>query len=72
MLMGVNLEITCAAIAEMSKKDIINRLLHFEYPVPLDFTEEYLAGLDLDKLRHILLAAFITAQQKHTPKPRND
>jgi len=30
----------------------------------MDFTDEYLETLDIDKLRHILMAAVVTAQMK--------
>ncbi len=64
MLTDIDIEMLCTAIAQMSRHEIKDQLLHFEYPLPLDFTEEYLEGLDLERLRHILLAALITAKQK--------
>jgi len=46
-----------AHIAGMNRQALKNELLHFQGNVRLDFTEEYLNGLSLERLRHILLAA---------------
>ncbi|MCI0499735.1 MAG: hypothetical protein L0Y36_08670 [Planctomycetales bacterium] len=55
----------CSAIAAMSKPEVIGRLLNFDGPIKLDFTRDYLEKLNVDRLRHILLAAVITGQRKH-------
>ncbi|MBC8378974.1 MAG: hypothetical protein H8E62_07360 [Planctomycetes bacterium] len=54
----------CAYITSLSKSEIIDRLLHFDGPIKMDFTDVYLKSLDVDKLRHILLAAVVTSEQK--------
>lgn len=54
----------CSAIAAMSKTEVISRLLNFDGPIKLDFTQDYLEGLNVERLRHILLAAVITVQHK--------
>ena len=64
MAADVYFETVCVAIAGMSKTEVKRRILHFDGPVRLDFSEDYLNGLDLEKLRHILLAAMITAHRK--------
>ena len=64
MLPDIDFETVCAAVAGMSKREVKERILHFDGPLHLDFTEEYLNCLDLDKLRHILLAALITSRRK--------
>ncbi len=56
-------ERACATVLEMTKTEIKHRILHFD-GLRLDFTEEYLNTLDLDRLRHILLAALLTAHRK--------
>ena len=43
----------------MSKGEVKNKILHFTGRLRLDFTEEYLEKLNLDKLRHILLSALL-------------
>ena len=54
----------CSRIASMSKLEVIDRLVHFDGPMNLDFTNEYLETLSTDKLRHILLAALTTVRRK--------
>jgi hypothetical protein len=48
----------------MSKAEVLKKLLYFDGPLKLDFTEEYLESQTADKLRHILLSAVITVEQK--------
>lgn len=62
--MDVTIETMCTAVAEMTKEEVKQQILHFDGPVPLDFTEDYLDSLNVDKLRHILLAAMLVAQRK--------
>lgn len=55
----------CSKITEMSKQEVIRRLLRFDGPIKLDFTRDYLEELSTDRLRHILLAAVVTSNRKH-------
>lgn len=48
----------------MSKTEVIGRLLALDGPIKLDFTRDYLEGLNVERLRHILLAAVITGERK--------
>jgi hypothetical protein len=64
MAVDMYFETLCATVAGMSKAEVKRRILHFEGPIRLDFTEDYLNSLDLERLRHILLAALITAHRK--------
>jgi hypothetical protein len=57
-------EQSCLAIAVMEKQEVIGQLLGFQGPLKLDFTQDYLEGLTVDRLRHILLAAVVTASRK--------
>lgn len=57
-------ERSCAMVLKMTKAEVKHRILHFDGPVRLDFTEEYLNTLDADRLQHILLAALLTAHRK--------
>ena len=61
----ITFEQACSYIMTLSKAELKDRLLHFEGPIKLDFTDEYLEGLGLDRLRHILLAAMVTVERKH-------
>ena len=54
-----------AAVASMSKNEVKNKILHFTGRPGLDFTEEYLDNLNLDRLRHILLSALLVHAGKH-------
>ena len=62
----LSFEKQCTQVACMSKSEIVKRLLHFDGPIKLDFTRDFLETLSLDKLRHIMLAAIITADKKQT------
>lgn len=57
-------EQSCLAIAVMDKQEVIMQLLGFQGPLKLDFTRDYLESLPVDRLRHILLAAVVTANRK--------
>ena len=48
-------------IAALGRNELTNRIKHFNGRFKLDFTEEYLNKLSVDRLRHILLAALINA-----------
>ena len=53
-----NYDRVACSIAEMSRDQIKHEILNFKKgSFKLDFPEEYLDGLTLERLRHILLAA---------------
>lgn len=64
MTPDISFEQHCAYITSLNKAEIKQRLLHFDGPLKMDFTDEYLETLDLDRLRHILMAAVVTAEMK--------
>ena len=47
-------------IASMNRDQIKEGILQFKGRIRLDFSEAYLDNLDEDRLRHILMAAFVT------------
>jgi hypothetical protein len=49
-------------IAVMDRWELLQQLRSFDGDFRLDFSDEYLAGQDTERLRHILMAAFL--QQK--------
>ena len=51
------------SIASLGRSEVEQRIKNFKGSFKFDFTEEYLAGLTVDRLRHILFAA-ITSQLK--------
>lgn len=64
MTPDISFEQYCAYITTLDKNAVKDRLLHFDGPLKMDFTPDYLDTLDLDKLRHILVAAVVTVQMK--------
>lgn len=51
-------ERAAVTISEMNREQLTYELLHFEGKrVRLDFTREYLEGLSVEALRHLLWAA---------------
>ncbi len=49
-----------AQVASMNRQELKERLLNFKGRLKLDFTESYLDGLPDEKLRHILMAVYLT------------
>ena len=64
MAPDISFEQYCAYITSLNKEELKDRLLHFEGPIRMDFTEDYLESQDVERLRHILLAAVVTAERK--------
>ncbi len=48
-------------IATLGRNELTTRIKNFRGRFKLDFTEEYLNKLSVDRLRHILLAALLNA-----------
>jgi len=57
-----DLEREANSIAYLPKPELKNRIKNFNGPFKLDFSEEYLDKLSVDKLRHILLAALLSSK----------
>jgi hypothetical protein len=55
-------EQTATSIASLGRDELKRRIRNFRGRFRLDFTEEYLNNLSVDRLRHILLAALINAK----------
>jgi hypothetical protein len=49
------------SIASLGRNELTRRIRNFRGRFKLDFTEEYLSKLSIDRLRHILLAALLNA-----------
>ena len=64
MAPDISFEQYCAYITSLNKEELKDRLLHFEGPIRMDFTEDYLESQDVERLRHILLAAMVTVEGK--------
>jgi len=55
-------EQTATSIASLGRDELKRRIKNFRGRFKLDFTEDYLNNLSVDRLRHILLAALINAK----------
>ncbi len=61
MITRTRFEQTTTSIASLGRNELKRRIKCFRGRFKLDFTEEYLNKLSVDRLRHILLAAVINA-----------
>jgi len=50
------------SIAALGRNELTRRIRGFRGRFKLDFTEDYLNNISVDRLRHILLAALINAK----------
>ncbi|MCK4752629.1 MAG: hypothetical protein KAS75_04220 [Planctomycetes bacterium] len=55
-------ERTATSIAVLGRSELRKRIKNFGGRFKLDFSEDYLDNLGVDRLRHILLAALINAK----------
>ena len=62
MASGKYFEQTATSIASLGRDELKRRIRNFRGRFRLDFTEDYLNNLSVNRLRHILLAALITAK----------
>ncbi len=53
-------ERSVVAIATLSREELKNQIKGFQDVLKLDFTDDYLDAISLDRLRHILLAVVLT------------
>ncbi len=56
-------ERTAASVASLGRDELKRQIRDFKGRFKLDFTENYLDNLGVDRLRHILLAALISAKR---------
>ena len=55
-------EQTATSIAALDRTELKRRIKSFRGRFKLDFSEDYLNNLSIDRLRHILLAALVNAK----------
>jgi len=53
------------SIASLGRDELKKRIRNFKGRFKMDFTEDYLDSLSVDRLRHILLAALISDGQRN-------
>ncbi len=63
MASGEYFEQTTTSIASLGRDELKRRIRNFRGRFKLDFTDNYLNNLGVDRLRHILLAALINAKR---------
>jgi len=63
MDMERTIERLASSISSLGRSEVEKRLKNFKGSFRLDFTDEYLGSLTIDRLRHMLFAA-ITAKFK--------
>ncbi len=61
--MAPSIEKQMSMISSMGKSRVIEQIQGFKGRLNLDFTQAYLNGQSVDKLRHILVAAIITVSK---------
>jgi hypothetical protein len=60
-----SLDDVAVSISSLDRDAIKLRIKNFKGRFRLDFTDKYLDSLSIDRLRHILLAAFVTNSKSH-------
>ena len=55
-------EQTATSLAALGRDELEKQIKNFNGRFRLDFTEDYLNNISVDRLRHILLAALINAK----------
>lgn len=53
------------SIATLDRDELKRQIKNFHGSFKLDFTDDFLDAVSLDRLRHILLAALITGRSPH-------
>ena len=56
-------ERTATSVAALGRAELKRRIRNFKGRFKLDFTDDYLNRLSVDRLRHILLAALINTNR---------
>jgi hypothetical protein len=66
MLDGEQVEELICMVAALDRDSLVDQLHDFHASFPLDFTDDFLRTVPLDRLRHIFVA--LCLQQKHVPQ----
>lgn len=57
------IDLVLTKIAVMDRTALLSQIRSFHDPFPLDFTDAYLVSQNTERLRHILMAAFLQHKQ---------
>jgi hypothetical protein len=63
MLQPQQVEELICLVSSMDRPALVRQFSEFRATFPLDFTPEFLASADLDRLRHIFVALCLQCQQ---------
>ena len=58
-------EQTATSIASLGRNELKSRIKNFKGRFRLDFSDDYLSNVSVDRLRHVLLAALMNAKPKN-------
>lgn len=67
MLASDQIEELICLVASMDRPQVITHIRDYRASFPLDFTDDFLKTVPLDRLRHIFIA--LCLQQQHAPSP---
>jgi hypothetical protein len=62
MAVRCSLNQSAISVCSLGKAELKQRIRNFKGRFKLDFSEEYLDSLGVEKLRHILMAALMTSR----------
>ncbi|MEJ2647511.1 MAG: hypothetical protein P8016_03765 [Sedimentisphaerales bacterium] len=63
MASGTYFDKQATSVATLGRNELTRRIKNFKGRFKMDFTEDYLKNLSVDRLRHILLAALLNDKQ---------
>jgi hypothetical protein len=63
MQLPADIESMLEVVAAMERTGLVELLRTMPCPFPLDFTDEYLAGIELDRLRHLVAAVCLQVRK---------
>jgi esterase/lipase superfamily enzyme len=63
MLASDQIEALISLVGSLDRQTLVEQFASYRGSFPLDFTPQFLAGLSLDRLRHIFLAVCLQNQR---------
>jgi hypothetical protein len=66
MLASEQVEELICLVAALDRESLVDHLHDYHASFPIDFTDDFLTTVPLDRLRHIFVA--LCLQQKHVPQ----
>ena len=70
MLAGDQIEELISLVGSLDREALVRQFSVYRGSFPLDFTSDFLAGVSLDRLRHIFLA--VCLQNQRLPNVESD